>query len=160
MPGGRPIDKAIATVLLIIGGVVVSLAIFNGLYPAINDSSAAINNATAKVSDRIESRVQIIEVGDSGSTILIWVKNVGASYIDAVDRSDLFYGLTDSFTRVTYGGVGTPRWTYQIEGGYTRWEPATTIKITITLAAPPAAGNYMTKFVIPNGVYDSTTFSQ
>jgi hypothetical protein len=144
---------------LIIGGVIVSLAIFNGLYPAINTSSSAINDATGKVSDRIESRIEIIQVGNSGSSIYIWVKNVGTSTIDAIERSDLFYGPEDDFSRITYGGAGTPRWSYTLEGGYTRWEQTVTCKITITLASPPAADMYMLKLVIPNGIYDDTTFS-
>jgi flagellar protein FlaG len=144
---------------LIIGGVIVSLAIFNGLYPAIQKSSSSINSATSKVSDRIESRIEIIQVGDSGAEIYVWVKNVGTSYIDAIDRSDLFYGPDGNFSRITWGGAGTPRWSYAFEGGYTRWEPAVTCKITITLAAPPAIGTYILKVVIPNGIFDNTTFS-
>jgi hypothetical protein len=144
---------------LIIGGVIVSLAIFNGLYPAINTSSSAINDATGKVSDRIESRVEIIQVTNNGSYVYAWIKNVGTSTIDSIERSDIFYGLSTDFSRVTYGGAGTPRWGYSLEGGYSAWDPTVTCKVTITLAGAPSAGSYIFKFVIPNGVYDSTSFS-
>ena len=145
--------------LLIIGGVVASLAIFNGIYPAINRSSSAINDATGKVSDRIESRIEIIQTGVSGANVYVWVKNVGTSNIDSIERSDIFYGPQGNFSRVTYGGVDTPRWSYQLEGGYMRWEPTVTCKITITLSGAPSAGTYILKIVIPNGIFDNTTFS-
>ena len=145
--------------LLIIGGVIVSLAIFNGLYPAIQQSSSSINSATEKVSNRIESQIEIIQVSGSGTNVYVWVKNVGASYIDSVERSDIFYGLVDNFTRISYGDTGTPRWSYALEGDYTRWEQAVTCKFTITLETAPAPGTYMLKVVIPNGIYDNTTFS-
>ena len=160
MPGGTTIDKAIATVLLIIGGVIVSIAIFNGLYPAIMQSGSAITSATSKVSDRIESRIEIIQVGDTGTAdVKIWVKNVGTSDIDDIARCDIFFGPDDDFYRVDYGGPATPYWDYELEGGHTDWEQAVTCRITVHLAAAPAADAYMTKVVIPNGIYDSTTFS-
>jgi hypothetical protein len=139
--------------------VIVSLAIFNGLYPAITSSSTAINDATNKVSDRIESRIEIIQVGHSGTAVYFWVKNIGSSDIDSIERSDLFYGPENNFARITCGGVGTPRWSYSLEGGFTSWEPTATCKITITLAGAPSSGSYMLKFIIPNGIYDNTTFS-
>jgi len=160
LSGGTAIDKAIATVLLIIGGVIVSLAIFNGLYPAIQQSSSAITSATSKVSDRIESRIEIIQVGENGtSDVHIWVKNVGTSDIDSVSRSDIFFGPDDDFYRVDYGGPATPYWDYQLEGGYSEWSQTVTCKITVHLASPPSADTYLVKVVIPNGIYDSTTFS-
>lgn len=144
--------------LLLIGGVVISVAIFNGLYPAINNSSSSINNAVSKVSDRIEARVDILQVGKNGSEFYIWVKNTGTQTIVDIPRCDIFYGLSDNFSRVTYGGAGTPRWSYTLEGGFSEWEQAVTCKYTITLAAPPAAGTYLFKVVIPNGIYDETTY--
>jgi len=160
LSGGITIDKAIATVLLIIGGVIVSLAIFNGLYPAIIKSSSSITEATIKVSDRIESRIEIIQVGENGtSDVQLWVKNVGTSDIDDVSRSDIFFGPDDDFYRVDYGGPTTPYWDYQLEGGYSEWGQTITCKITVHLASPPSADTYLAKVVIPNGIYDSTTFS-
>ncbi|MDD5189768.1 MAG: hypothetical protein PHE50_01855 [Dehalococcoidales bacterium] len=132
---------------------------FNGLYPAINNSTSSINSAVVKVSDRIEARVEILQIGKSGSQFFIWVKNVGTQRIVDIPSSDLFYGLTDNYSRITYGGAGTPRWSYQLEGGFTEWEQAVTCKITLTLPSAPAAGTYAFKVVIPNGIYDETTYS-
>jgi hypothetical protein len=160
LSGGTTIDKTIATVLLIIGGVIISMAIFNGLYPAIMKSGSAVTNATTKVSDRIESRIEIIQVGENGtSDVHIWVKNVGTADIDDISRCDIFFGPDDDFYRVAYGGPTNPYWDYQLEGGYSEWSQTVTCRITVHLASPPAADTYLAKVVIPNGIYDSTTFS-
>ena len=148
------------TVLLIIGGVVASLAIFNGLYPAITRSSTAITSATAKLNDRIESRIEIIQVADNGTAnVNIWVKNVGTSKIDGIERSDIFFGPETDFYRVTYGGAITPYWDYQLEGGNSEWKPTVTLKITVHLASALSAGTHLVKVIIPNGIFDETTFS-
>ncbi len=133
---------------------------FNGLYPAINRSSAAITSATEKINDRIESRIDIIEVINDGTEVYVWIKNVGTSEIAAIERSDVFYGPENNFDRIPYGASGppVPYWNYTIEGGYSQWGQATTLKITIYLASPPTTGTYMVKIVIPNGISDETTF--
>lgn len=122
-------------------------------------SGSSITSATSKVSDRIESRIEIIQVGDNVTAVDIWIKNVGTSRIDSVEQSDIFFGPEDNFARVDYGGPATPYWDYQLEGGNTEWKQAVTCKMTVHLASPPSAGTYLAKVVIPNGIYDSTTFS-
>lgn len=153
------IDKAIVTVLLIIGGVVASMAILNGVYPAITRSSGAITSATTKVSDRIESRIEIIEVADNSTVMNLWVKNVGTSDIGSIERSDIFFGSEDNFDRITYDGGTPPYWDYQIEGGYSQWTPTVTLKVSIYLESSLSPDTYMVKMVIPNGISDETTFS-
>ncbi|MCX6013839.1 MAG: hypothetical protein NTV30_10675 [Chloroflexi bacterium] len=151
-------DKVIATVLLIIGSVIAALAIFNGLYPAINQSSSSVTNASLKLSDRIESRVEIIQVGHNGSEVNVWVKNVGSVDIDSPELSDIFFGPENDFYRVTYGGETTPYWNWQLEGSNDKWRPTVTAKITIHPASSLSSGTYIVKIVIPNGIYDETTF--
>jgi hypothetical protein len=140
--------------------VVTSLAIFNGVYPAITESSSSISSATAKMSDRIESRVSIIQVGNNGATVEAWLKNVGTNEITNIEQTDIFFGTTETFYRVAYGsGPDLPYWDYQIEGGNARWTQAITIKATIHLTEPLSTGKYLLKAVIPNGINDQTTFS-
>lgn len=155
-------DKLIVTVLLMIGGVVASLAIINGLYPAITQSTGAISGAAIKISDRIKTDIEIIQVvSDNTSTeVDIWVKNVGTTVVGGIEWSDVFYGLASNFGRVPYGSSGPPYpyWDYQLEGNNSAWKTAVTLKITIHLDSGPSAGDYMLKVVIPNGIYDETTF--
>ncbi len=146
--------------LLIIGGVTASLAVFNGLYPAITLSSGAITSATTKLNDRIESRIKIIQVADNGTAnVDIWVKNVGTSEIDSIDRTDVFFGPEDNFYRVTYGGSTPPYWDYQLEGSNSEWQVAVTLKMTVHLDSALSAGTHLVKVIIPNGISDETTFS-
>ena len=144
--------------MLIIGGVVASLAVFNGLYPAINHSSTAITNASTAVSDRIESRIEIIQVTNNSTSVQAWVKNVGTSDIPSIERSDIFFGPTGNFSRVTYGGETPTYWDYQLEGSQTDWTQTVTLRITIHMDSPLTAGTYLVKVVIPNGINDQTTF--
>jgi flagellar protein FlaG len=146
-------------VMLIIAGVIASLAVFNGVYPAITDSSGAISSATTKVSDRIESRIDIIQVGDNGTDVYVWIKNIGGSNIDDIDSTDLFFGPEGDFYSVPCGGGSAPYWEYELEGSNSRWKPTVTLKITIHPAEALTAGSYYLKAVIPNGISAQTTYS-
>ncbi len=144
---------------MIISGVITSLAIFNGVYPAITSGSGAITSASEQVSSRIESRIDIIQVGDNGSDVFVWIKNIGTNEIVGVNRTDVFFGPEGDFYRVANGGGAAPYWEYQIEGGYSNWQQATTLKMTIHPEESLSPGTYIIKTVIPNGVSDQTTYS-
>ena len=122
-------------------------------------SNNAISSTTQKVSDRIESRIEIIQVGDNGTDVYIWLKNIGSSEIKTIDRTDVFFGPEDNFYRVNYGESTPPYWEYQYEGNHTEWKTAVTIKITIHLAAALSPDTYLVKTVIPNGIYDQLFYS-
>ena len=153
-------DKIIVTVMLIIGGVVASFAIFNGIYPAVQRSGAAIISASDTMNDRIQSDIRIIQVNDNATTADAWVKNVGSSEIDAVSNSDVFFGPEGDFSRIPFGNSSSPLpyWNYQLEGTDSQWRPTDTIDITIHLASLPTPDTYMLKVIIPNGIFDQTTF--
>jgi hypothetical protein len=152
-------DKAIVTVMLIIAGIVASMAVFNGLYPAITQSSGAIAAASNKISDQIESRISVIQVSGSDVLVEAWVKNVGTVSILDIVNSDIFMCPQDDYERIPYGGTTPPYWEYQIEGGGDTWGQTRTIKVSIHLAAPISSGVYIFKMVIPNGISDEITFS-
>lgn len=151
-------DKVIVTVLLIIGGVVASLAVFNGIYPAIVRSSSSVTSASATVSARIETRIDIIQVSDNSTLVDFWVKNTGSVRIISIDRSDIFYGAETDFTRITYGGGSPPYWDYILEGSATEWAQTVTLRGTIHLQSPITAGTYLLKMVTANGINDQVTF--
>ncbi len=152
-------DKAIVTVLLIICGIVASLAVFNGIYPAIQQSSGAITDASNKISNQIESRIAVIQVSSSGAMVEAWVKNVGTVSIPDIASSDIFMAPEGSYERFQYDGTAPPYWDFKLEGTSTTWGQAGTIKISIHLSSPLTRGIYDFKMVIPNGISDETTFS-
>jgi hypothetical protein len=155
-------DKVIVTVLLIIGGVVASFAIFNGVYPALQRSSSAINSASDQVSDQMKSKIEIINVSNNASIVQIWVKNVGTLAIGSVENSDIFINHDGSINRIAHGNGGDPLpyWNYQLQGTSSIWGPTVTNEININLASPLAPGLYKLKMVIPNGISDETTFGE
>lgn len=129
------------------------------MYPAITLSSGAITSTADKVSDRLESRIEIIQVGDNGTDLFIWVKNVGSSEIQVIDYTDVFFGPSGDFYRVVYGGDVAPYWEYDLEGGKTRWKIAVTNKITIHPETPISSGTFLVKVVIPNGIHDELLYT-
>ena len=156
-------DKAITTALLIIAGVVCMIFIFNSVYPMINRSSQAMTSMAEQVDERMQSRICIVNAADNTThtAVYIWIKNVGTQIIQDIDESDLFFGLSDNFTRIPYvgdAGGSFPRWGYSIENA-TEWETSATIKVTITYSSALVAGTYFAKFIIPNGIYDEYYFS-
>jgi archaellum component FlaF (FlaF/FlaG flagellin family) len=155
-------DKVIVTVLLIIGGVVSSFAIFNGVFPALERSSSAINSATNQINDQIKSQIEIINVSSDESTVQFWVKNTGTSVIGSIENSDVF--ITDGTTveHLVYGEGLTPPsyWNYQLVGDSTTWRPTVTIEVAVYLSLPLTPGSYQIKFVIPNGISDEADFGE
>ena len=153
-------DKIIVTVMLIISGIVASFAIFNGIYPAVQRSGAAITSASDAMNDQIKSDIRIIQVNDDTTTVDAWVKNVGVSEIDGVENSDMFFGPEGDFSRIPYGDINSPLpyWNYQLEGTDSQWRPTDTNKIVIHLASSPSPDTYVLKIIIPNGIFDETVF--
>lgn len=146
--------------MLIIGAVIASLVLVNGLYPIIGRSNDAVIAISGQVNDRLQTDIRIIQVSDSATEIDFWVKNVGTVDILAVENCDIFYGPEDNFARVVYAASGPPYpyWSYEYEGTNTKWQTAGTIHVTIYVSPAPSAGTYMLKVVLPNGISHATTF--
>jgi archaeal flagellar protein FlaG len=160
------LDKTITTVLLIIAGIVCSVFLFNSVYPMINRSSAAMTSMTDKIDDRMKTQIDVVHAASSadGKTVYIWIKNVGASRIPAIEQSDVFLGPEGNFMRIPHQDTAEgayPRWSYGIENG-DEWGPGTTIKVTVVydpLLPAPDPGTYFIKIVIPNGIEAEYYFS-
>jgi hypothetical protein len=138
---------------------VATLAIFNGIMPAISQSQDTIGAAAAAASDRIGSRVEIIQVAANGNQVDAWLKNIGTANISDIQHGDVFLSSGSNTTLLAYGGPTAPFWESAFTGSDSEWVPASTIHITITLSSPLAPGTYSLKFVTPNGVSDETSFS-
>jgi len=151
------LDKTIVTALLIIAGVISAIAVFNAILPAVTQSGDAMNNMERRIDDRMQSQVEIIHATRSGTTVLIWVKNVGNRRIAPPEACDLFFGPDGNYTRIAYSS-GTPNWTYTIEND-SEWRQGATLKITVHYATPPAAGTYFVKIALPNGISAETFVS-
>lgn len=154
-------DKTITTAFLVVAGVISAVTLINAVYPAIVQGGDAITNAERRIGERLKSQIEIIHATQSPTytdVALVWVKNVGALSIKAVERSDVFFGPEGNFTRIPYGS-GTSYWTYEVEND-TTWKPTATLKITIDLTYNLVSGQrYFVKIVLPNGISDEYYFS-
>ncbi len=149
--------------MLTIAAIVAIGAVIAALMPAISRAGNALVTSANVADDRLSSRVEIIHAtGQDAATVSeAWVKNTGAIRIDAITKSDVFFGPETDFQRITYGGSGcsAPCWEYELEND-TEWNPTATLRITINLSAALAAGNtYYVKVVAANGVEDSRFFT-
>lgn len=151
-------DKVFVTALLIVAGVISAIAVFNSMYPIINQSTDAMASMERRADDRMKTQIQMVHAAQSGGNIVVWIKNVGAVRIIGVSSSDLFFGPQGNYLRLPFSS-GTPHWGYEIENGGVDWNPTTTIKVTIYGYGVPVPGRYFAKFVLPNGISDESYFS-
>ena len=140
------------------------VAVVNAVMPALSRTNSSMVMTSDVINDRISSQVEIIHATgvDAATQADAWVKNVGASSLGPLDRTDVFFGPEDAFARIPYGGPSctAPCWDYELEGGATEWEPTATVHVIIYLTDPLAAGStYYVKVVTPNGITDAKFFS-
>jgi hypothetical protein len=156
-------EKAIATVMLTVAGVVAIVTVINALMPAISRTNASIVATSDSVDSRIATDLEIVHVaGASGTTSVdAWVKNTGAVMIAPVSRVDVFFGPADEFVNVPFGeeGCTSPCWYYAIENDQA-WNPTATLHIMLSTSASLTTGEtYYIKLVSPNGVTDARFFT-
>jgi archaellum component FlaG (FlaF/FlaG flagellin family) len=132
--------------------------------PALGSSGSSVLSSSTAASERIKTDIEILVVNSSTTPkeVYVWIKNVGAADVLAIDQADVFVEEVDvTFLRLTYDGVdplADDTWKYAIQGTETFWKPSTTIKVTLKLATL-AAGSYRVRFITNNGVSDTYSFS-
>jgi hypothetical protein len=147
--------------------VVSVVAVVNAVMPAVDRSNASVVMSSDVVNDRISTQVDIIHATgvDLATQSDVWVKNVGASRLGPIERTDVFFGPEGNFARIPYGGaVGTgctaPCWEYELEGSSTEWGPTSTLHIVIYPDTALASGTtYFIKVVAPNGISSAKFFT-
>jgi hypothetical protein len=149
--------------MLTIAAIVSIVAVVNAVIPSVGRTTGALVSASGTVEERIASQIEIVHATgiDSDPDADLWVKNIGAASIVALDRVDVFFGPQGDFQRIPQGDPGctAPCWEYTIENA-TAWEPTATLHITIHAATALATGTtYYVKVVTPNGVADSKFFT-
>jgi len=155
------LDKAIVTTLLIVAGVIAATMLFSAVYPAVIQSSNALVGMKARIDERFSSQLAVIHActsPDYTDVALVWVKNIGASSIKAVERCDVFFGPEGNYQRIPHDS-GDPHWEYAVEND-TYWKPGSTLKVTVDLSYVLVPGErYFFKMTTPNGVSTEYYFS-
>ena len=147
-------DKTIITAFLIIAGMLSVIMLFNAIYPAVAQSSDAMLGMERRLDERFKSQIEIVHAvpdGDVTKTALVWVKNVGSTTIQGLDRCDVFFGPEGDYAIVPYD-TGIAKWTYSVEND-TSWKPTATVKLSIDSADFLVDGErYFIKMVLANGI--------
>ena len=140
-------DKIIVTVMLVIGGILASFALFNNVYPAVQRSGAAISTASDAINAQMVSDIKIIQVNENQATVDAWVKNTGTAQIDSAKDCDVFLGTEGDVSMIPFGTTDSflPYWNYQIEGIDSQWMPSDTNDGRRQLLLP-VNDNYICRF--------------
>jgi len=169
------VDKVITTTFMIIISIVVTLMLSNAVIPAVQSSRDALVSMSGRLNDRMKSQITVIHAsgeldssatwqdinGDGDFDVFVWVKNVGALRIPAVEALDIMFGPEGNFVRIPYkdqAGGTYPYWEWQVENA-ARWDPTSTLKITIKFSTVLASERYFLKVIMPNGIVTEYYFS-
>ena len=144
-------------------GIIAVVAVINAVLPSVDRTSGALTSTASVIDDRLGSQVEIVHAtGENGGTVAdVWIKNVGSTIVEPLDRIDIFFGPEGEFTRIPYGGESctAPCWEYDVEND-TEWKPTATLHVIVHLEDALATGTvYYAKIVAPNGSDDAKFFT-
>ena len=133
-------DKAIVAGMLVSAAISVVMIGIVSLVPSIGSSSQAISEAYNEITDRRLVAIEVLAVNQQSELMEAWVKNVGTTTIDAIDKMDVFLERVDGpgIERVSYyPGTGDPHktWSGDLWEQGIPWAPKTTMHITVGLSA-------------------------
>jgi archaellum component FlaG (FlaF/FlaG flagellin family) len=155
-------ESVITASIITIACVICAGMLVSAIYPAVNRATSSVVSTSAKLGERIETSIEIIEEANTSQYAYIWVKNTGASEISEIEKSDVFFGPIKDFQRIPYNSTlsSTPSWNYSIENDDNdqRWDIGETLNITIK-SSGITSGDYYVKIVLYNGVSDEDKFS-
>jgi len=156
-------ETAITTAIITIASVICVCMLINAIYPAMHRATSSVISTSAKLGERIETSIDIIEEANQSSYEYVWVKNTGASEIAQIENSDVFFGKINDFRRIPFDSTLSvaPCWNYSIDNddGDNRWDVGETLNITINCSTPITAGDYYVKVIVYNGISDEDKFS-
>ncbi len=145
-------------------GIVAIVAVINAIMPEVSRTSSTLIGTAGVIEGRIGTQIEVIHAGgqDAATTADVWVKNVGASTIDAPEQMDVFFGPEGDFQRIPYGtssSCSAPCWYYEIEND-TSCRPTATLHMTLKLSDALATGTvYYVQVVAPTGATDAKYFT-
>ena len=159
-------SETFTTAMFLIAAIISAGVLINAVFPVIYTLSGTIASSSHTVDERLSTDVKIVTTyaGNESSTARIWLKNVGAGRISSADvqKADVFLGGQGDFVRLTRAtelDYGT--WRYEIlEDTNNYWDPGETLYIEAkTEKIPEKEDIVYFQFVLPSGLYRSTTFT-
>lgn len=159
-------SEAITTAMFLIAAVISAGVLINAVFPVIYSLSGTISSSSHAVDERLSTDIRIVATyASSGSdTARIWIKNVGTGRVamTEIDKADVFLGAEGDFIRLTHSAsLSDGTWNYTIlEDTNGQWDPGETLYIEGTTSKIPGRGDVVYfQFVLPTGIYRSTTFT-
>lgn len=159
-------SEAITTAMFLIAAVISAGVLINAVFPVIYSLSGTISSSSHAVDERLSTDIRIVATYASGGsdTARIWIKNVGTGRVASteIDKADVFLGAEGDFIRLTYStSLIEEAWKYTIlEDTNGQWDPGETLYIEGMTSKIPDRGDVVYfQFVLPTGVYRSTTFT-
>jgi archaellum component FlaG (FlaF/FlaG flagellin family) len=147
--------------------VVAATILTAAIIPSIAQVSQVYNQQAQRFKDKGDLQLTVIFAeGSAGQrTATVWVKNTGISSLQPslINRSELFFGMTDNFSRFQYDGSGPSNWNYTIlhenPDANANFNPGDTLQVNLNLNNPLSAGDYYVKFVTYLGTSSEYIFS-
>nr|WP_303714095.1 flagellin [Methanoculleus marisnigri] len=160
-------SETFTTAMFLIAAIISAGVLINAVFPVVYTLSGTISSSSHKVDERLSTDVKIVTTYASGggNNARIWLKNVGAGRIaDAsIQKADVFLGSQGDFIRLTRSEtLADGTWTYEIleETPNNYWDSGETLYIeAMTTKIPAKEGIVYFQFVLPTGLYRSTTFT-
>lgn len=161
-------DKTLTTTFMIVVSMITAVMVFNAVLPAVARSRDAMVSVRSRLDERIKTKITVIHAvgeldqnslwqdtnGNGDFDVFVWVKNIGAVRIPAIEGIDVFFGAEGNFVRIPFkadAGGSYPYWEWALEND-TDWNPTATLKLNIRFAATLNSERYFIKIVLPNGV--------
>lgn len=149
--------ETITTALFLITAVIAAGVLINAVYPVVYNMAGTFSSATHESDVRMRTDFKVIAAAGSGTTVNIWMKNIGTERIleGSIESGDVFFGEAGDFDRIEYG-----TWTYVLSDTNSNgvWDTGETLKISISTSV--TSGNeYYFQYSLPNGVWRSYTFT-
>ena len=156
-------SDAISSSIMIIGAVLGAAVLITAILPAIFSAGDTFGTVSSSAEQKLKTDFRIVNTYTAGgTTVQVWMKNVGNTRISVYDikDSDVFLGIGSSYER--YGNESTNDFEYYLSGsddGYLDIGETLEIKEPTTTAT---IGNksVMYTFSLPNSVRRTITFSK
>ncbi|HWQ68061.1 MAG TPA: flagellin [Methanospirillum sp.] len=159
--------EAISSSILLIGAAIGAAFLVAAILPAIFSAGDTFGTVAHSSEEKLKTDFRITntfaKAGVGSGEVKVWLKNVGGTRISSyeVQKSDVFYGVSTSISRYSYGG--TPAFTYVIGDGSvdgsTYWDIGETLEIRLTSLTITADNVLYFTFSTPNSVRRTITFS-
>ncbi|MDI6867894.1 flagellin [Methanoculleus sp.] len=159
-------SEAITTAMFLIAAVISAGVLINAVFPVIYSLSGTISSSSHAVDERLSTDIRIVTTYASGNsnTARIWLKNIGTGRIATteIEKADVFLGAEGDFIRLSHSTtLSEGTWRYEIlEDTNGQWDPGETLYIEGMTSKIPSSGDVVYfQFVLPSGIYRSTTFT-